>query len=203
MKLHLYQFNYSFPFQSDPEWSSKVDRWYQLDAEAYGLTELVWRIEEKPDLIFLASQEASNSSDRLFIESEMTSAVKFAHTLPNVRCSPFLQAKQWTMPVLCTQFGPKTFSSAVENAFGFLGSPYRRILILNVCRSLPSNESGTSRYSAYALQIDDASQGGGEEISIADLGHNVFNGSDQKFIENVSKVLCKKEAFTLIEAPSL
>ena len=199
MKLHLYRFPFEFPFLKDPEWSSKVDRWYQLDAAAFGTTELVWKMPEKPDLIFLASQDASNGSDSLFVESDATSAVRFAHTLPNVRCSPFLQAKGWNLPVYCLQYGSATFENALRNAQIILGKPYKKIWILNV---LPDSVP-PGKYNACALELDDAICEKTSEISIADTRQSVFNGPDREILTTLEQVLCKQEAFTLIETLSV
>lgn len=198
MKLHLTRLPFEFPFRKDPDWSAKVDRWYQLDAAAFGITELVWNLKAKPDLIFLASQDASNTSDTLFVESDSTSAVRFAHTLPNVRCSPFLQAKSWNLPVFCLQFGTATLENALRTAEILLGI-YKKIWILSV---LPELES-PGKYNACALELDDAIREKTSEISIADTSHYVFNGPDREILDTLEQVLCKQEAFTLIETRSV
>ncbi len=101
-----------------PPWASLVDRWYQLDAYSFGMAEMGWRLREepKPELIILASEKASNASDHAFAADGGMSAVKFAHTLPNVRSSPFCQAMNWQGPILCLQRDPNTLRSAVEQA---------------------------------------------------------------------------------------
>ncbi len=199
MKIHLYRFPFDFPFAKDPEWSSKVDRWYQLDAAAFGLTELVWNLKDKPDLIFLGSQDASGTSDKLFVQSDATSAVRFAHTLPNVRCSPFLQAKGWSLPVFCSQYGNSTLSNAVCNAQMLLGNSFKKIWILSV---LPDQKT-PGKYNACALELNDATREKTSEISIADTRHSVFNGPDREILTKLEQVLCKQEAFTLIDNRSV
>src|SRR4051812_32368269 len=92
--LKIHRFDFEYPTQVEPSWSKAVSRWYQLDAFAYGLVEGYDRFKKhlcKPSLIILASPEASNETDRAFVETGALSPSKFAHTLPNIRCSPLCQ----------------------------------------------------------------------------------------------------------------
>ena len=121
----------------------KVERWYQLDAFAYGLVQAytAWKpkLEKPPAMIWLASPEASNETDLQFARGGAQSPAKFVHTLPNVRCSPLCQVMEWAGPVLCIQKDPYTQSHALMEAAAFLehgsenefGSP---IWVLSVFR---------------------------------------------------------------------
>lgn len=116
MNLRLHSKEISFPSESEPVWAPKVDRWYQLDAPAFCLTELAWQLKdvaERPQALILACEGASNQSDFLFSSTGATSAQKFSHTLPNVRASAVLQAIGWSGPVLCFQKDPFTLASAL------------------------------------------------------------------------------------------
>jgi hypothetical protein len=114
------RFPIAFPAVTKPVWSGKVDRWYQLDAAAYGLAQACfqWRqmAAEPPSFIVLASRGASNDADRAFVESGADSPAKFVHTLPSVRSSTFCQVMDWHGPMLCLQEDPSTLCVALVEA---------------------------------------------------------------------------------------
>ena len=115
---------FAFPPVSEPSWHALVDRWYQLDAPAYGLCEAVmhWKGEWKvPDRMIFASPGASNVSDLDFVRSGTTSPAKFVHTLPNVRASALAQVMEWNGPTVCLQRDPMTFLSALVQAGEWIG----------------------------------------------------------------------------------
>jgi len=100
--LKHFSFEFTFPQTEPPRWKDIVPRWYQLDEYAYGLAEgaFRWReaTEKTPDLIILASPLGSNETDRSFVDTGSESPAKFAHTLPNIRCSPFCQVMECLGP---------------------------------------------------------------------------------------------------------
>jgi hypothetical protein len=132
------EFSFSFPFPApiEPNWKTKVDRWYQLDAPAYGLAEFYEQhraqLNSPPDLIVLASPSASNATDYQFASQGAQSPAKFVHTLPNIRVSPLCQVMNWNGPVLCVQNGEKTLESAINEAKYLLSDQLKRIWVLSV-----------------------------------------------------------------------
>ncbi|MBC7691975.1 MAG: hypothetical protein H7222_09405 [Methylotenera sp.] len=136
LKLFLKQlhFDYEFPAKSEPSWKSHVDRWYQLDAPAYGLVQAysIWKdqLPILPAMILLASPGASNKTDRQFAKSGGISPAKFAHTLPNIRCSPLCQVMDWSGPVLSFHRDPHTLVLALREAFELLSPELPSIWVL-------------------------------------------------------------------------
>lgn len=116
--LSLHEFEFNHPAKEEPSWKTQVDRWYQLDAYAYGLAEAYSRIRPiTPAMIVLASPGASNETDFQFASNGATSPAKFVHTLPNIRCSPLCQVMGWNGPVLCLQKDPYTVINALREAY--------------------------------------------------------------------------------------
>lgn len=118
MTVSQFSFTYEYPAKTQPEWAPQVERWYQLDAAAYGVTELFYRNREKlplPAQIFLASPGASNHTDHQFATGA-PSPSKFVHTLPNIRSAPLLQVMQWSGRVFCIQKDPETITAALQEA---------------------------------------------------------------------------------------
>src|ERR1035437_689374 len=117
MGLDWYQHNFNFPLESEPEWSARVERWYQLDAASFALTETFWRhqqtLEVLPKWMLLASPLASNVTDRQFVASGASSPAKFVHTLPNIRSASLLQVMGWSGPVICLQNDPETVLTGI------------------------------------------------------------------------------------------
>src|SRR5258708_38429533 len=102
LSLKWLSLDYEFPAKAEPQWKDLVQRWYQLDAYAYGLSEgaKTWQKSLlNPNLLILASPMASNETDKTFVEKGATSPAHFAHTLPNIRCSPLCQVMRWSGPV--------------------------------------------------------------------------------------------------------
>lgn len=145
--IAYYQFyDYDFPISPTaeaPAWSSRVDRWYQLDAYAYGLAQSASHFNslnltptgepaKLPDLVLLASPEASNRTDYAFAQSGGNSPAKFVHTLPNVRSSAWCQVTGWSGPLLCLQRDPFTLVGALSEAATLLGGDYQEIWVLSV-----------------------------------------------------------------------
>lgn len=109
--------DFTFPAKEPPAWHAKVERWYQLDAAAYGLCELVARIPfQRPEMIFLASPGGCNETDFAFARHGAAQPAKFVHTLPNVRGSVLLQVLNWQGPLLCVQDDPLTIELALSQA---------------------------------------------------------------------------------------
>lgn len=134
--LDWYQHSFDFPLASEPEWAAKVERWYQLDAGSFALTETFWRhqqsLEILPKWMLLASPLASNVTDRQFVASGASSPAKFVHTLPNIRSASLLQVMGWTGPVLCLQNDPKTVLTGISEGMGLALSTKRPVWVLSV-----------------------------------------------------------------------
>jgi len=112
MKLTCFSNRISWPASQEPEWASGVERWYQLDAPAFALTEVFWKhrdqLQKRPTMMLLCSPGASNATDAQFALSAQPSPAKFVHTLPNIRSAALLQVMEWAGPVLCVQNDPNT-----------------------------------------------------------------------------------------------
>lgn len=136
--LSFERFPISFPAVTKPVWSGKVDRWYQLDAAAYGLAEACfqWRqLEvEQPSFMVLASRGASNDADRAFVESGAANPAKFVHTLPNVRGSTVCQVMDWHGPMLCLQEDPSTLCIALVEAVNIVCEDLPIVWVLSTWR---------------------------------------------------------------------
>ncbi len=134
MKKREFHYVYSFPVQNEPEWSSSVERWYQLDAAAYGLAQIYWQyrseLSEQPDFLILASPGASNQTDYQFAHTGAMSPAKFVHTLPSVRGTSLLQIMNWKGPLLCLQRDPETWLMGLEEAESLLSIERRRIWVV-------------------------------------------------------------------------
>lgn len=100
-----------------PLWSSLVNRWHQLDDEAYCVAEATFRKKGfigKPDLVIFTTTESSMNTDCLFSQSEKFSPSHFVHTLPNVRSLSFSLVLNWEGPLLCTSLGEHSLRTANE-----------------------------------------------------------------------------------------
>jgi len=126
ISLQHLSFRYEHPAREEPSWKTVVERWYQLDAPAYGLAQayVAWkpRLRQPPALVFLASPQASNTTDFEFARSGANSPAKFVHTLSNIRCSPVCQVMEWAGPVICVQRDPSTQLHALREAVAALES---------------------------------------------------------------------------------
>lgn len=138
MKPHVqhHSLSFDFPATVEPAWAAKVDRWYQLDAFAYGLSQAWWQLQTelsaRPSFILLASPGASNETDWNFARGGATSPSKFVHTLPNVRASALCQVMDWAGPMLCLQNDPETLESAIAEGTRMLGAQWPLIWVMNV-----------------------------------------------------------------------
>lgn len=116
----LHHWSFRHPVTSEPRWGGRVDRWYQLDAAAYGLAESYDRLRgplgPAPGLLILASPGASNETDVEFAKAGAQSPARFVHSLPSVRSSAFCQVSGWSGPMLCLQRDPGTVGSALVQA---------------------------------------------------------------------------------------
>jgi 3-oxoacyl-(acyl-carrier-protein) synthase len=112
---------YRFPVSVAPGWAPRVERWYQLDASAFGMADAAqaWRGDPPPDVVFLASPGGSNVTDAEFAAAGARSPALFVHSLPNVRGSAFCQVFDWQGPIFCLQNDPDTFADATEEARRF------------------------------------------------------------------------------------
>ncbi|MBM3191681.1 MAG: hypothetical protein FJZ63_03365 [Chlamydiae bacterium] len=154
-----YQFDFSYPSNSIPEWSTRVDRWYQLDAFSYGLTEGYWRWKNtstnlvSPDFIILISRTASNASDLAFVESNCTSAHRFAHTLPNVRLAPLLEVMHWKGPTLCLQMSTDYLERALREAYDLPDKYHRKWVITVEPKAWEINGNSVHLFSACFFEL--------------------------------------------------
>lgn len=103
--------------QQEPAWSHKVERWYQLDEISYSFCEAIhhWGYlqgKEKPDVIILALEGASNLSDFDFVNTGATSPAKFVYTLPNISISVVFQILGHGGKTYCFNKGKNTLEFA-------------------------------------------------------------------------------------------
>lgn len=123
MRFHFVYESCKYPSSGTPPWADRVDRWYQLDAAAFGLCELFHNQLsgrfEFPDLIVAASPDGSLATDQAFARGGACSPAKFVHTLPNIRISVVLQLMKSSAQVLCLQNASDTVESALLEACAF------------------------------------------------------------------------------------
>ena len=123
---------------------SQVERWYQLDAFAFGLPQaaVFWKLDERlrqlpakdsarvPQLLILASPEGSNRTDsdfaHAFLKTGIGSPSKFVHTLPNSRSAALLQVLGWSGQLFCFQNDPSTMVTALKQAMRIAQKPHMR-----------------------------------------------------------------------------
>lgn len=155
MRFSLDYFEFSFPQTEIPSWSDKVERWYQLDAFAFGAVQALERNSSISfDELFLASPAASTETDFHYVRSGTFSPQKFVHTLPNVRSSAALQFLGWEGPVFCIQNGPKTLETGIKELMLSVNSGGKPLLMSLF--KLDSNfyAKEKSRYGALVLAAD-------------------------------------------------
>jgi len=157
MRLEFAQLQYSFPTPEVPSWSAKVDRWYQLDAPAYGLAQAFSRqvlpAGHVPSMILLASAGSSSETDFLFAKADVPSPSRFVHTLPSVRAVPLMQVMGWQGPVLCFQNDPFTWLTGIEEALGLCDSTNPEIWIVG---ARPLDGSNWSAHFARLMHSDNS-----------------------------------------------
>ena len=126
ISLKSFYFPFEFPLKAMPSWAPLVERWPQLDAASVGLAQAYTHFREElgraPAWILLASPQASNDTDGLFVASGAASPSKFVHTLPNIRSAALLKLMEWSGPLLCLQKDPETLKSALIEGAGLLQS---------------------------------------------------------------------------------
>ncbi|QDK46254.1 hypothetical protein DOM22_14320 [Bdellovibrio sp. ZAP7] len=106
---------------SEPAWSAKIDRWYQLDEVGYAFCEALYQWENlkdetHPDVIFLALPEASNVADFDFVSTGASSPAKFVFTLPNICAAVIFQMLGFSGKVYCLNKGAATIEFAKQEA---------------------------------------------------------------------------------------
>ena len=125
-----------FPSSVEPEWSSLVERWYQLDGAALALTDTYWRhrslLAQTPDTMILASPLGSNVTDAQFAATTAPSPAKFVHTLPNIRSASMLQVMNWAGEVFCLQNDPATLLTGLSEGMQLIQGPKGRVWVLSV-----------------------------------------------------------------------
>lgn len=151
MMLTHFHYNFSFPAVKEPEWGPLVERWYQLDAPAFGVAQVYWQnrrhLATPPAWLFLCSPAASNGTDSVFALTAQPSPAKFVHTLPNIRSAALLQVMKWAGPVLCLQNDPDTILTGLSEGFALgeeLGGP---VWVVSVTE-------GAEGYAAHIFVLD-------------------------------------------------
>ena len=140
---------FSHPPGEPPPWANSVERWYQLDAYAYGFLHAFsrWKnVGNRPDAIVLASPHASNETDAAFVRSHGMSPTRFVHTLPNVRSAPLCQLLEWSGPVISVHRDPTTLAYGLGQAIELCLARMDTVWLLGALRE---NEG----YLAYGFQI--------------------------------------------------
>ena len=110
--------------KTEPPWSSKIDRWYQLDEVSHAFCEALHRwnyLEDmpRPDVIFLALPGASNLADLEFAKAGASSPAKFVYTLPNICAAVILQLLGHRGKIYCINQGEQTLAFAKNEASAF------------------------------------------------------------------------------------
>ena len=164
IKMNYRSYEFSFPAESEPKWSGIVERWYQLDAAAFGIADALsfWKenLKTRPELVILASPGGSNHTDSLFTQSGATSPSLFVHTLPNIRGSSFCQVMDWNGPVLCIQNDPTTRLTAIREALESLDEETQTIWIVGITPSATLAD----KYTAYLLSFSSSEKDASFEI---------------------------------------
>lgn len=115
--VRYFEIEKEFPRKDKPMWSNKIQRWNQLDEHSNILLEASYQFQDelhpRPDLLILASFQASNTSDYKFAHSRPSPA-KFVHTLPNVRGSLLCLLNDWTVPLYTIQSKERAIIQAIE-----------------------------------------------------------------------------------------
>jgi hypothetical protein len=136
IQMKLFRQAFEYPAKAEPKWASTVERWYQLDAAAFGLVEvfsqLKSELERPPTFLILASPGSSSETDFQFVQSGAASPSKFVHTLPSVRAAPLLQVMKWQGPVLCVQNDPVTWLSGIADGLSYLTDSNALVWVLTV-----------------------------------------------------------------------
>ncbi len=130
----LDEHEFRFPTKLAPKWAAQVERWYQLDAFAFGMAEAAerWSADVRPDVVFLASAGGSNATDAEFAAAGARSPALFVHSLPNVRSSAFCQVLDWHGTLYCFQTDPDTFERATDEARRYFRSTGKRVWVLSI-----------------------------------------------------------------------
>ena len=127
---HEVELKNRFDLDTQPKWAEKIERWYQLDELGYAFCEAVynWNYHkeiEKPDLIFIAIEGASNIADKDFVIMGSLSPAKFVYTLPNISAAVIFQMLNINGKVYCLNDGPNTTKTAEIEAKSFASNGKR------------------------------------------------------------------------------
>ncbi len=101
--MNLIETSFKVPTTStqEPSWSTRIDRWFQLDEEGFALCHALveWQkipgVVPKPNLIVHASLQGSWQADLDFVRSGAESPSKFVYTLPSVPMGVLAQFLSW------------------------------------------------------------------------------------------------------------
>lgn len=176
--------SFRHPAPAEPRWSGRVDRWYQLDAAAYGIAESHHRLGQDlgpwPSLLILASPWASNETDVAFARAGASSPARFVHSLPSVRSSAFCQLSGWSGPMLCLQRDPHTLGTALAQAALHLAAdPGRPVWIATVIRA----PGPAGLYEALWISV-----GGNPKAPVFELHREVAPPAGDSYLIQVLKI---------------
>lgn len=179
--LNYFSCDYAFPATEPPSWAPAVERWYQLDAAAFGLPYAYefWRQKydlQKPSVLVLASPDGSNQTDYDFALSLKATGVaspsKFVHTLPNSRSSALLQVMGHGAPMICLQNDPATFVAGLDFGLAQIQELRSCVWVLGVS----SLESG--RHRSHLFQLTS------KESVVAKAKNDAFSWRQRQFDDN-------------------
>lgn len=155
--LETYSFSFTFPRTETPEWAAKVERWYQLDAAAFALPETFWQhrqcLQTRPEVIFLASPLASNTTDAQFVRTAAPSPAKFVHTLPNIRGASLLAVMEWSGEVYCIQKDPETALTAISEGMHTVKASGKEAWVATVTEEIRSQADISGNFTGHILRL--------------------------------------------------
>ena len=110
-----------------PVWSSRIDRWSQLDDSCFTFCEALHAWDylvglEKPQFIFIVLPNASNEADLEFVNSGAASPSKFVFTLPNICASVLFQLIPFSGRTFCISKGLDSLPFALGEAKEMAGA---------------------------------------------------------------------------------
>ena len=91
--------------RTQPEWKDQVERWYQMDAMCFAVSQAAYEFTKqhpvKFDNLILGAVGGSNLADFDFVKFGSSSPSKFVYTLPNIALSTLCQSLKWSGPAQC------------------------------------------------------------------------------------------------------
>ncbi len=107
-----------FDLSVEPAWSTKVERWYQMDESSFALGQAIFEwdyLEEfdRPALTLLSTPNGSNVADWHFVQSGSSQPARFVYTLPSVPAAVLFQMLDFRGPLYCFQDSSINFNDEV------------------------------------------------------------------------------------------